>query len=190
MPSQGADLTSRLRNTDRSERPTFSSLTPSPLPPLPSFCGIGAWVEHPGILPKHQLVGAPSIWKLRPIQRLAQSPHCRRRQVLHSDFDGDSMKPTGLLLLRLDQFEAHEITHACKVHPTRQLKGKDEVTGAWNTSAANEYPPLLSAALARAMVDDACRHPIQHQNIPHPAFLFLLFLTLFGPVPASARPIH
>ena len=83
------------------------------------------------------------------------------------------MKPTGLLLLRLNKFEFHEVTHACKVHPTRQLKGKDEVTGAWNTSAAKEYPPLLSAALAMAMVDDACRHPIQHQNIPQPTFSHL-----------------
>ena len=153
---------------------------------LAFFCGIGAWVEHPGLLSKHQLLGAPSTLKLEPIQRLAQPPHCRRRQVLFSDFGGDSMKPTGLLLLHLDQFEVHEISHACKVHPTRQLKGKDEVTGAWNTSAAKEYPPLLSAALARAMVDDACRHPIQHKNIPHPAFCFPIFVS----IPASARPLH
>ena len=91
------------------------------------------------------------------------------------------MKPTGLLLLHLDQFEVHEISHACKVRPTKQFKGKDEVTGAWNTSAAKEYPPLLSAALARSMVDDACRHPIQHKNIPQSA-VFFHFLAKYQPV--------
>ena len=45
---------------------------------LALFCGIGAWVEHPGLLPKHHTNGAPSIWKLESIQRLAQSPHCRK----------------------------------------------------------------------------------------------------------------
>ena len=30
---------------------------------LALFCGIGAWVEHPGLQPKHQLLGAPSSWK-------------------------------------------------------------------------------------------------------------------------------
>ena len=90
------------------------------------------------------------------------------------------MKPAGLLLLHLDQFEEHEISHACKVHPTRQLQGKDEATGAWNTSAAKEYPPLLLAALARSMVDGACRHSIQHKNIPHS--LFFQFLAQYQPV--------
>ena len=84
------------------------------------------------------------------------------------------MKPTGLLLLHLDQFEVHEISHVCKVRPTKQFKGKDEVTGAWNTSAAKEYPPLLSATLARSMVDDVCRHPVQHKNFPHAAFFHFL----------------
>ena len=62
---------------------------------LAFFRGIGAWVEHLGLLPKHHTHGAPSIWKLEPIQRLAQSPHCRRTQVLHSDFGGDSMAVRG-----------------------------------------------------------------------------------------------
>ena len=66
------------------------------------------------------------------------------------------------------------------MHFTRQFKSKDEVTGAWNTSVAKEYPPLLSAALARSMVDDACRHPIQHKNIPHPAMF--PFLAQYQPV--------
>ena len=85
---------------------------------LALFCGIGAWVEHPGLLPKHETHGAPSIWKLEPIQRLAQSPHCRRTQVLHSDFGGQSMKPTGLLLLHFDSFILHQLSHECKVQPT------------------------------------------------------------------------
>ena len=118
------------------------------------FFGIGAWVEHLGLLPKHYTYGAPSIWRLEQIQRLAQSPNCRRRQVLHSDFGGESLKPSGLLLLHSDEFETHEESHACRVQPTKQLKSKDVEAGAWNTSAANEYPPLLSAALARAMVYD------------------------------------
>ena len=136
---------------------------------LALFCAIGSWVEHPGLLPKHYTNGAPSMWRLEQIQRLAQSPHCQRRQVLHSDFGGQSMKPTSLLLLHLAEFETHEHSHASKAAPTKQLKGKDKETGAWNTSAAKEYPPLMSAALARAMVDDACRQPIQHLNSPHPS---------------------
>ena len=67
--------------------------------------------------------------------------------MLHSDFGGESLKPMGLLLIHLDEFETHEESHACKVQPTKQLKGKDAETGAWNIGAAKEYPPLLSAAL-------------------------------------------
>ena len=80
------------------------------------------------------------------------------------------MKPTGFLLLHLDNFTHHQLSHECKVQPTVQLKGKDATTGAWNTSAAKEYPVLLSATLARSMVDDACRHPVQRKNVPHAAF--------------------
>ena len=90
------------------------------------------------------------------------------------------MKPTGLLLLHLDQFKVHQVSHAHKVRPTKQLRGKDEETGAWNTSAAKEYPVLLSATLARTMVDDACRHPVQQKNVPHAAFFH--FLEKYQPV--------
>ena len=61
-----------------------------------------------------------------------------------------------------------------------QLKGKDVATGAWNTSAAKEYLVLLSATLARSMVDDACRHPVQRKNVPHAAFFH--FLAKYQPV--------
>ena len=90
------------------------------------------------------------------------------------------MKPTGLLLLHLDQFKVHQVSHAHKVRPTKQLRGKDEETGALNTSAATEYPVLLSAILARTMVDDACRHPVQQKNVPHAAFFH--FLEKYQPV--------
>ena len=66
------------------------------------------------------------------------------------------------------------------MHPTKQLKGTDAETGAWNTSAAKEYPPLMSAALARAMVDDACRHPINHKSNSHPSLFH--FLAKYQPV--------
>ena len=91
---------------------------------LALFCGIAAWVKHLGLWPKHHTLGAASIWRLEQIQRLAQSPHCRRRQVLHSDFGGESAEPTGLLLLRLTEFETHERTRECKVAPHQAAERK------------------------------------------------------------------
>ena len=94
--------------------------------------------------------------------------------MLHSNVRGQYAKPTGIVRLCLLAFETHEETHHNKFVPAKQFKGKDEETGAWDTSAAKEYPPFLSVALARAMVGDACRHSIYGLNAPHENFFHSL----------------
>ena len=120
--------------------------------------GIGAWIEHPGLLPKHATLGAPSIWNFKQVQRLVAAPCVRRLQVNHSDFGGLAVKPTGILAIRLDTLEKRFKDNKHTVPRQGQFKGTDKITGAWKTAVAKEYPTRLSASLARAMIDQLLLH--------------------------------
>ena len=126
---------------------------------LAAFIGVGVWIEHPGLLPQHHTLGAPSIWNLEQIQKLIALPYTQRRQVNHSDYAGTATKPTGIFAHRLFSLDTHLQNFRCPVVPRTVLKGKNRDTGEWLTAIAKEYPPPLSHALARTMVDAAVAPP-------------------------------
>ena len=121
-------------------------------------------MEHPGLLPKHANLGAPSIWNLEQVQRLVAAPCVRRLQVNHNDFGGLAVKPTGILAIRLDTLETRFKENKHTVPPQAQLEGKDNITGAWNTAVAKEYPTRLSASLARSMISQLLLHTAAHHH--------------------------
>ena len=133
--------------------------------PLSLMYGIGAWVEHPGFLPKHATLGAPSMWSLEQIQRLVAAPCVKRHQVNHNDFGGLAVKPTGILAIRLATLESLFKENKHHVPPQAHFKGTDTETGAWKTAVAKEYHTRLSATLARAMIDQLLLHLTSHHEV-------------------------
>ena len=91
-------------------------------------CGIGAWVGHPGFLPKRATVGVSSIWSLEQVHGLVAAPCVKRHQDNHNYFGGLAVKPTGILAIRLSTLADLFLENHHYVAPQAQFKSKDNVT--------------------------------------------------------------
>lgn len=105
--------------------------------------------EHPGT---PQQAHHPSIWKSSIMRVLRQHPDVRFHEIGQWRFGATSVKPTGLLTLRLPYFlkDLYEHADAAARRPTAHAIGLD-AEGAFRTSCHKEYPPRLSAGLANVV---------------------------------------
>ena len=105
--------------------------------------------EHPGIpwQPHH-----PSVWRSAIMQVLRKHPDIRFHEIGQWRFGATTVKPTGLLSLRLPRFLHDLYAHADEqaVRPAAHAIGVDE-SGHFRTSGHKEYPCRLSAGLASAI---------------------------------------
>ena len=111
--------------------------------------------EHPGLprQPHH-----PSIWKSALMNIFRQHPDVHFHEIAQWRFGAASVKPTGLLTLRMPYFIRDLFTHAdpCPTRPTSAAIGVDEA-GLFKTAIHKEYPRRLSAGLAQAIASQLQR---------------------------------
>lgn len=105
--------------------------------------------EHPGT---PQQAVHPSIWKSSIMKVIRQHPDVRFHEIGQWRFGAKSVKPTGLLTLRLPYFlkDLYKHADAEAKRPTVHAIGLD-AEGAFRTSCHKEYPPRLSAGLANVV---------------------------------------
>ena len=117
--------------------------------------------EHPGT--PHQ-AHHPSIWKSSIMQVLRQHPDVKFHEIGQWRFGATTVKPTGLLALRLPFFLKDLYLHADAEarRPTTHAIGLDE-DGAFRTSCHKEYPPRLSAGLANVVGSQLLRNQRSRQ---------------------------
>lgn len=112
--------------------------------------------EHPGTprQPHH-----PSIWRSAIMNIFRRHPDVRLHEVAQWRFGAASVKPTGLLTLRMPHFIGDLFSHADPdaVRPVTAAIGVDEA-GHFRTAVHKEYPPRLSAGLAQAMAAQLLRN--------------------------------
>ena len=105
--------------------------------------------EHPGVplQPNH-----PSIWRSAIMKIMRLHPDVHFHEIGQWRFGATSVKPTGLLALRLPYFLRDLYKHAddAAIRPTKHAIGVDE-GGQFRTSSHKEYPPRLSAGIANAV---------------------------------------
>lgn len=127
--------------------------------------------EHPGVplQPDH-----PSIWRSAIMKIMKLHPDVKFHEIGQWRFGATSVKPTGLLALRLPYFLRDLYKHAddAAVRPKTHAIGVDE-RGQFRTSSHKEYPPRLSAGIANAigaqlMRDLHARRTRDTANLPLP----------------------
>jgi len=105
--------------------------------------------EHPGVprQPHH-----PSIWRSAILNLFRQHPDVRFHEIGQWRFGAASVKPTGLLTLRMPYFIGDLFSHADPhaERPTTAAIGVDDA-GLFRTAIHKEYPCRLSAGLAQAI---------------------------------------
>lgn len=116
--------------------------------------------EHPAP-PGDETKG--SIWTSAIIQLLRQHPDISLRIFDQWKWGAEVKKPTGLLSLRMPHLGRS--MYACAdlnaTFPKQVAIGKDQ-DGNFRTAVCKEYPPLFSAGLAKAVVDQLCT--VRHQR--------------------------
>jgi hypothetical protein len=105
--------------------------------------------EHPGVprQPHH-----PSIWRSAILNLFRQHPDVRFHEIGQWRFGAATVKPTGLLTLRMPYFIGDLFSHA-DPHAERLTTaaiGVDDA-GLFRTAIHKEYPCRLSAGLAQAI---------------------------------------
>ena len=127
--------------------------------------------EHPGIPrdPEH-----PSIWRSSLLQIFRRHPDLHLHEISQWRFGAATVKPTGLLALRMPYFLGDLYAHADAgaIRPTAHAIGLDS-EGAFRTSCHKEYPRRLSAGLANAIASQLLRnvrsrHTRVSQPLPSP----------------------
>ena len=111
--------------------------------------------EHPGLpYQDHH----PSIWKSAILKTMQQHPDITLHHISQWRFGASTVKPTGLLTLRMPFFlrdlYLHADEHAQK--PSAQAIGVND-DGSFRTSCHKEYPARLSAGLACAVASQLMR---------------------------------
>ena len=127
--------------------------------------------EHPGI-PRHE--HHPSIWKSSIVQIFRRHPDVRLHEISQWRFGATSIKPTGLMTLRMPRFLGDLYAHADPQaeRPTAPAIGVD-ADGRFRTVVHKEYPRRLSSGLAHALAsqlrrDLRARHVREPANLPPP----------------------
>ena len=127
--------------------------------------------EHPGIptQPHH-----PSVWRSAILQLFRKHPDIRLHEIAQWRFGASTVKPTGLLALRMPHFLADLYAHADPGarRPVQQAIGLDQ-DGNFRTSCHKEYPHRLSSGFASAIANQLLRNfnaqslrPLA--DLPHP----------------------
>ena len=125
--------------------------------------------EHPGI-PRHEYQA--TVWRSTLAQLFRRHPDVTLHEVMQWRFGASTVKPTGLLVLRLPFFlrdlYAHALTDVQKPQATAIGIGSD---GHFKTACHKEYPAALSAGLANAIAQQLERtmRARKVQNFPCPA---------------------
>ena len=110
--------------------------------------------EHPA--PPEDTTKA-SIWTSAILQLLRQHPDIALRIFDQWKWGAKVRKPTGLLSLRMPYLgrSMYACADLAATFPKQVAIGKDQ-EGNFRTAICKEYPPLFSAGLARAVVDQLC----------------------------------
>lgn len=111
--------------------------------------------EHPGLpYQDHH----PSIWKSAILKTMQQHPDITLHHISQWRFGASTVKPTGLLTLRMPFFLRDLYLHADKhaQKPSAQAIGVND-DGSFRTSCHKEYPARLSAGLACAVASQLMR---------------------------------
>eukprot|EP00435_Cladocopium_sp_Y103_P054828 s232_g18.t1 len=127
--------------------------------------------EHPDIpIQDHH----PSIWRSAILKFFRKHPDIVLHHVRQWRFGASSVKPTGLLALRLPHFARDLYAKALPDarRPESHAIGMDS-EGHFRTSSHKEYPPALSAGLANVIAQQlqrVCRGQLTHHTAtPAPA---------------------
>ena len=124
------------------------------------FHGIDFWMEHPDIIHDlHRSHGAASIWDAEQTHRITEAPTAQIHRLRHSDFNGACTKPTRIVTVRMATVAMRVQQYKMLRTATDALIGQQD-SGAWSTARSKEYPPLLSLAIALAMIDSMIRVPL------------------------------
>ena len=124
--------------------------------------------EHPGmpIHPDH-----PSVWKSALSRLFRRHPDIALHEIAQWKFGATTVKPTGLMCLRLPFFLRDLFLHAFAnaIRPTSQAIGVAP-NGEFRTACHKEYPRRLSAGIACAIAHQLQRNlragAISHVNCP------------------------
>ena len=112
--------------------------------------------EHPGI-PLQEI--HPSVWRSALSKLFRQHPDVVLHEIAQWKFGAATVKPTGLMTLRLPFFIRDLFSQADEtaVRPKAHAIGVD-ATGAFRTACHKEYPPRLSAGIACAVAHQLQRN--------------------------------
>eukprot|EP00438_Fugacium_kawagutii_P009629 Skav214978 [mRNA] locus=scaffold508:15908:16456:- [translate_table: standard] len=117
--------------------------------------GVAWLMEHPAD-PQH-CAGAPSVWKLPEVRRIADQPGVRMHLLLQGHYGALCAKPTNLMSFALPALP-EALTRWRRTHIDYakwiSLKGKSQ-DGTWNTAKAKAYPPSLNACLVETFYQRA-----------------------------------
>eukprot|EP00435_Cladocopium_sp_Y103_P004676 s2501_g1.t1 len=108
--------------------------------------------EHPGV-PRQE--HHPSVWRSAIVQFFCKHLDIVLHHIRQWRFGASSVKPTGLLALRLPHFARDLYHHALPevTRPETHAIGVDG-SGQFRTSCHKEYPSALSAGLANALAQE------------------------------------
>lgn len=129
--------------------------------------------EHPG-LPVHP--DHPSVWKSALSKIFRRHPDITLNEISQWKFGATTVKPTGLLTLRMPFFLRDLYRHVDDqaVRPTSHAIGLDSC-GSFRTAVHKEYPAKLSAGLACAIATQLQRNlrarTVKCTNSPAPSLV-------------------
>jgi hypothetical protein len=124
--------------------------------------------EHPG-MPIHD--DHPSVWKSALSRLFRRHPDIALHEIAQWKFGATTVKPTGLMCLRLPFFLRDLFSHAdaTAIRPTSQAIGVAP-NGEFRTACHKEYPRRLSAGIACAIAHQLQRNlragAISHVSCP------------------------
>ena len=130
----------------------------------PNIVDIGlpccVWRIICGRAPRHSVAGNPSLRVAKClVEALRQHPDVVLHEIAQWKFGAATVKPTGLMTLRLPFFIRDLFSQADEtaVRPKAHAIGVD-ATGAFRTACHKEYPPRLSAGIACAVAHQLQRN--------------------------------
>lgn len=111
--------------------------------------------EHPGLPQKEH---HPSIWKSAILKTMQRHPDVRLHHISQWKFGASTVKPTGLLVLRMPFFlrDLYLFADGNAQKPTAQAIGVSP-DGTFRTACHKEYPEKLSSGLACAVASQLVR---------------------------------
>eukprot|EP00438_Fugacium_kawagutii_P016306 Skav208509 [mRNA] locus=scaffold1658:227826:228617:- [translate_table: standard] len=109
--------------------------------------GLGL-LEHPADLGDDSV----SIWKLPVLEMLIRMPSVQLLTVCQGYFGSESLKPTGLLAVRLPELQTFLAQWRLTQRAPQAPSTGRTSSGQYRTAVLKEYPPAFCAAMAHAVV--------------------------------------